>query len=117
MFHVDKYLLKEYDQQRYNCWHFACEVWAELTGNKLNPYLPVDWFANLLDQYATDASISFSRLEQPESPCLVLLRRARVVPHVGVYYSGRILHLGEKGASYVPLHHLTALYPKVEYYK
>lgn len=77
MFSVDNYLPRRFDMQSYNCWHMTVDAWKDLTGQEL-----------------TSRQLgNFTELPAPRSPCIALMQRANEVPHVGVFYQGRILHL------------------------
>ena len=96
-FSVDPYLARKYVEGRYTCSEFARDVWLDLTGEDIGERL------RLLHVAATDRRIraddyrAFSRLREPSSPCIALLRRPRTVPHMGVYLRRRILHLNGLG--------------------
>lgn len=116
-FAVENFLLKEYDKRNYNCWHFACDVWSALTGQVLSP-AKVDSCipTTQLHERALSIAGNFVTLQQPQSPCFVLMLRKRLEPHVGVYIRGNILHLNERGAFYAPADSVTAIYPTVTYH-
>jgi len=116
-FTVDKYLKKTFNLKTYNCWHFAREVWQELTGDELmdltpeNPSKTSCWLA------VTYAEPRFLAIPGPESPCLVLMQRAEDIPHIGVYYKDKILHLRPQGVVWQQSILATAGFSKVFYYK
>ena len=114
-FSVEKYLFDTFDLHNRNCWHFACDVWADLTGLRLHSSIE-DFHLSALQGYALKQSRCLRPIAAPCSPCLVLMQRERIQPHVGVYVGGKLLHLKESGAAYVDLQHVTALYPKVSFY-
>lgn len=124
---VDKYLSKVFSVRHYTCFDFAREVWLELTGidlGKQTPDQPLVSHGQVtaiqVQEYNTRAlqvANTLTRLESPEDPCLVLLQRARLEPHIGVFYNGRVLHLSRSGAYYMPLSQITPGYPSVSYYR
>lgn len=91
-FETDKYLDRQFSWESYNCWHFARDVWKELSGDELRAASP------------EQAQSAYRQIHQAVSPCLVLFQGVAPIPHVGVYYQGRVLHLREDGARYQPLH-------------
>lgn len=104
---TDTYLMKRFNKDTYNCWHFVHEVWRDLTGTDLStPNPSVESIAPHMQQ-----------IDIPESPCIVLMLRARCTPHVGVYYKGRVLHMNARGAEYGALDSVTASFPTVRFYK
>lgn len=113
---INKYLLKTYDRVNYNCWSFAQEVWAELTGVDLGNQTPEVRTPQAYTEKAERFSASLQRLAAPVSPCLVLFQRANAEPHVGVFYKGNVLHLREQGAQYRPLSQVASTYPQISFY-
>lgn len=57
------------------------------------------------------------RLKSPVSPCFVLMQRSQTIPHIGVYWKGRVLHLNDKGAQYQPLNIARGYFPLIRFYK
>lgn len=101
---VDKYLSKRFHLQHYNCWHFVRDVWYELSGVMLYDYTPDRVTKYEMQLAAEDASHRFMRIETPgTSPLIVLMKRNRDVPHIGVLYNGKVLHLRPEGAVYQPM--------------
>jgi hypothetical protein len=115
-FSVEKYLFDTFNLHDRNCWHFACDVWADLTGKRLHASIE-DFHLGALHGYALRQSEHLKQIPAPKSPCLVLMQRQRIQPHVGVYVNGKLLHLKESGAAYVDLQHVTALYPTTSFYQ
>lgn len=115
-FTTDTYLGKCYSHT-YTCWDFACEVWTALTGKSLPiGHVDVSRPSAELHALAKQYAPAMSRLEAPRSPCVVLLQRKRINPHVGIYYQGKVLHLNPSGAVYESLHSVCARYTEVSYY-
>jgi cell wall-associated NlpC family hydrolase len=116
---IDKWLSKKFVAGRdgYNCWAFARDVWQELTGKDLGNQTPVSSTLQDYNLSAEQFSLELQRLDRPVDPCLVLMQRPRLSPHVGVYFKGKILHLNQSGAFYVPLEQTILSYRTVSYYK
>lgn len=115
---VDSYLARRFDLATQNCWHLARDAWLELTGVDLGDRTPETISAaTLMQRFDSDVPV-FEKLAKPVDPCLVLMRRPGLVPHVGVFYRGRILQMTRKrGACFEPLHHATAGFTDVGFYK
>lgn len=114
---VDSYLAWRFDRERRHCWHLARAAWLELTGQDIGAGEPEGTaYATLACKFAAGAP-GFRALDRPSDPCLVLMRRPRVVPHVGVYYRGRVLQLRERGASYMALGPATAGFQEIGFYR
>lgn len=99
---IDHYLDKKYVKGKYNCAHFAAEVWYDLTGKDIKPFL-----VGILPDSGSVARHSliknFTRLKSPVSPCLVLLTHKIMQPHAGVFLFNRVLHLTEAGVRFATL--------------
>jgi len=116
MFEVDRYLGKKFHLRDYNCWHFVRDVWFELTGDMLYDYTPDKLNRHELDLAAEDATHRFVALERPVSHTIVLMKRARDTPHIGVMYKGKVLHLRPEGAMYQPLDVASVGFSKILFY-
>ena len=106
---VDRYLSRR-QAPGYDCLAFARDVWAGLTGEDLRGRL------DILHPDPRRLRV-FERLSAPVDPCLVLMRRPRSQPHVGVYVRGRVLHLDAGGAKHVPLELVALSFLRVEFYR
>lgn len=116
-FRVDPYLQKTLNTRTYNCWNFVQEVWRDLTGVDLGNQTPSDHSIESYKKTAVAFSATLEKISEVQDPCIVLMLRDRVQPHIGVYYNGRLLHLNARGAEYRPVDQVTASYTSVQYYK
>lgn len=76
----------------YDCLDFACEVWKYLVENDNR----LEQFRDLRSknvQLLPSIIKQFIKLENPLSPCIVVMHRPGENPHIGIYYDNRILHL------------------------
>lgn len=98
-FSVDPYLSARYVDDRYECRHFVRDIWKDITGEDI-----ADRLGSIFDPSARSIPVSevkaFRKLDGPESPCIVLLRRSGDRPHMGVFLRRRVLHLDEAGAHF-----------------
>jgi hypothetical protein len=115
-FSTEPYLAWEFDMRTANCWHFAREVWRELTGVLLVDHTPDSLRPEEMTFSAVRQATALRRVALPCEPCLVLMQRLRIEPHVGVYIGRRVLHCTRFGAAYQPLDHVTVGYPTVTFY-
>lgn len=114
---IDRFLPRVYDPANYNCAHFVCEVWEAETGQPIGEAL-AGFLAPRSARVADMRQRSkFTRLERPKSPCLVLMDRPKLAPHVGMYLRGKVLHIQEKGVQYMPLPIATYGYKSVRFYE
>jgi hypothetical protein len=98
--YLDDYVDRVFDLRRYNCWHFARDVWRDTTGVDLGDLTPTQLAPGRLAETATvhAASARFRRVAPPRvEPCLVLAERPRWMPHIGVLLRGRVLNLSRDG--------------------
>lgn len=119
MFQVDRYLAKKFRLDSYNCWHFVRDVWFELTGALLYDYTPTKVNRDELYLAASDATHHFvldASAKHSKLPSIVLMKRGREVPHIGVMYNGKVLHLRPEGAMYQPLDVASVGFDKVLFY-
>jgi hypothetical protein len=117
MIRVDHFLDRVPGPQ-YKCWDFVRECWLASFGVDLGDKLK--GLSAALDSRRVRASEvkGFTKLAKPVSPCFVIFQRPRNVPHIGIWYEGRVLHLqGGQSAQYVPLRDIKRLiYTKVTFY-
>lgn len=101
MFSIDDYLQRKFDMKSYNCWHMAKEAWQELTSEVLQ---------------SRDIG-NFVRLTKPQAPCFVLMQKKNAVPHVGIFYNGKVLHLHPvRNACYEPVFLASIGFHETDYY-
>lgn len=116
-FSTDRWLHARQRPNEYNCFDFTRDVWLDLTGEDIGDRLQILHRA-IPDRRATKADIAaFNRLDGPQSPSLVMMRRPRAVPHIGVFLRGRILHLRQRGAVFEPPFYATLGFKTVGYYR
>lgn len=101
---LDKYFGRRYDSRRYNCAHFVCEVWSDLKGDQFAIALH-GLLCPVSDRRAIAGELRrIQFLKRAESPCVAYMQSRLKPPHVGVWISGRVLHLTETaGVQYQPI--------------
>jgi len=104
---IDRYLQRNFKLRGYNCWSLVREFWQDTQGVDLGPVIG----------FNDSKKLEYVKLEKPESPCIVLLLNPRQIPHVGVYWKGKVLHIKQSGAQYVPLNVASFGFKEVEFYK
>jgi hypothetical protein len=115
-FRVDKYLHKEFHPVKYNCFDMVREAWQELTGIDLGSQTPSPESGEAYETRALKVANTLRALPRREDPCIVLMRRKRFEPHVGIFYNGRILHMNSRGAEYREFDQVTAIYSQIDLY-
>jgi hypothetical protein len=108
-FSVDPYLSRVYDPVRYDCWCLLREAWLELTGFDIGARPPAPAAALAIWRH-------FDRLPAAASPSIALMRRPRIVSHVGLFWRGRVLHIQPDGARYEMLESASLGFTEVGFY-
>lgn len=91
---LDCFFNKQYNERNYNCLHFIADIWKHLTGKDV-------YF--IINEMMNNSKISISNIQnfkvlsEPETPCIVVMRRANCTPHVGIYIDRKIIHITEQG--------------------
>ncbi|WP_033853024.1 hypothetical protein [Acinetobacter baumannii] len=115
----DHLLDKQYDEEHYNCVHFAHEVAMDLydidRGEALEFFMkPVKEKVFLPSRLKL-----LNPLPMPKEGCIVAFhsRYRNKPPHVGLFRLGRILHLQESGVSWMPIQVVQAFgFNRVSFY-
>lgn len=112
----DDLFFKTYNEKTYNCAHFCVDVWLHLTGvdisKKMEGFL----------MPAKEATIQLSDrnnfvvIDEPVSPCLVLMRGGNNESHIGVYFNNRIIHIKKKCVENLLPEIIFLGYKKIGYY-
>ena len=95
---MNQFFDKRYHPTNYNCGHFVSELWQYLTGENIDEIITA-FNSQSIDCYRPYHS-RFNRIRSPIPNCLVLMRDNTLVPHVGVFYDSRVLHLTPNGVRY-----------------
>jgi hypothetical protein len=111
---IDRHLAARWSPA-YDCLAFAADIWRDATGEDLRGRL--DGLFTRERVPAPRHFRAFERLAAPASPCLVLMRRPRAEPHLGVFLRGRVAHLTGRGAVWLPLNLACFGYPRVEFFR
>lgn len=111
-----KYTSKQYDDDNYDCLHFACELYNELTGISVDDGVFTQC-QNTGKRIVNPTMLRrYQPLQSPKSPCFVVMHRVDKRTHAGVYIDGCIVHLTKNGLQYLPPHLLATNYPVIHYY-
>jgi hypothetical protein len=115
---IDQYLSKKHDMKEYNCWDFIREVWLDITGTDIGHRTPVSVSREEMKERFRKEEKEFKRLPEKKDPCIVLMLRSNMLPHVGIYVRGRVLHLPEKSYTrFEPLAQATFGFKEVRFYE
>lgn len=104
-----------YDDKTYNCLHFACDFYKELTGN--DPCLFVDGLLTDKDHRRVNSSAlsAFSPTPTPKDGAWAVMHGVDV--HIGIYQNGLIHHLTENGRHATPPHIAQLNHGRITYYE
>lgn len=114
---VDEYFSRRFVEDEYECVHLTRDVWLDLTGENLEVRLKA------LRERSSERRIhvsdvkGFVKLSSPEDPCIVLMRRPKTHPHMGVYLRGRVLHLTDRGVYFCRPEVVRLVYPEMDFYR
>lgn len=114
MIDLSKYHAVTYDDKRYNCLHFAVDIYKDITGNDMGLF--VDELMTDKDHRTINPSKlkNFTQIPTPVSPCLAIMRGQAV--HAGIFYQNTIIHLTDGGIYSTPPHIAQVQYGNVSYY-
>jgi hypothetical protein len=104
-----------YHASKYNCAHFVCDVWKGETGQDISQTMHGVLFAPRDRKLKLGDVHKVTVLKEPVSLCLVLMRN-KWESHVGVWLRGKVLHLVQCGAQYVPLEVARVGFTKVRFF-
>lgn len=112
-----RFFNRKYDFNHYNCVHFVVEIWQELTGDDIAPYLNGFMQNNGVKKGNITKLKQFVRLSEPKSPCVVLFQNKHQESHIGVFIGNKIIHIQEeRGVQYQPLSVVKIGFNRVSFY-
>ena len=113
---IDKYLDRVYNERNYNCAHFVCEVWNDITGQDISILLA--GFLRAPSKRWLDAHklARLTPLDAPETLAIALFQSCKRDAHVGIWLDGKILHIGEKGVELTCIELLRISFNQVRFY-
>ena len=115
MLDLSKYSDVKYDALRYNCLHFTCDVYYDITSIVLQPLVNDLCTERVQRRVYPEKLRQFVLIDVPKTPCIAVMR-SPVSVHCGVYVNGAIVHLDETGIKSQPPHIAKHQYQSVKYY-
>ncbi|MFW1673156.1 hypothetical protein ACG9H4_04140 [Acinetobacter baumannii] len=99
----DHLLDKQYDEENYNCVHFAHEAALDLYGIDRAEALELFMQPKGKITFLPSRLKLLNPLPMPKEGCIVAFhpRQRNKPPHVGLFRLGRVLHLMEGGVTYL----------------
>jgi len=107
---------KSHDAQNYHCGHFLLDAWMFITKQDISCaigglLLPLDQ----CNMKGCDLT-KLKWIDEPEDPCIMSMRNARGLGHVGIYVKGKMLHLAQHYPCIIPLEQVMTHYRGLRYY-
>lgn len=115
----DHLLDKQYDEEQYNCVHFAHEAAMDLYGIDRSEALDLFMQPKGKITFLPSRLKLLNPLPMPKEGCIVAFhpRQRNKPPHVGLFRLGRVLHLMEGGITYLAEDVIRAMgFSRVSYY-
>ncbi|WP_337081272.1 hypothetical protein [Acinetobacter pittii] len=115
----DHLLDKQYDEEQYNCVHFAHEAAMDLYGIDRREALDLFMQPKGKITFLPSRLKLLNPLPMPKEGCIVAFhpRQRNKPPHVGLFRLGRVLHLMEGGVTYLAEDVIRAMgFSRVSYY-
>jgi len=115
----DHLLDKQYDEEQYNCVHFAHEAAIDLYGIDRSEALVLFMQPKGKITFLPSRLKLLNPLPMPKEGCIVAFhpRQRNKPPHVGLFRLGRVLHLMEGGVTYLAEDVIRAMgFSRVSYY-
>ncbi|WP_375553680.1 hypothetical protein [Acinetobacter baumannii] len=115
----DHLLDKQYDDEHYNCVHFAHEAALDLYGIDRSEALELFMQPKDKITFLPSRLKLLNPLPMPKEGCIVAFhpRQRNKPPHVGLFRLGRVLHLMEGGVTYLAEDVIKAMgFSRVSYY-
>ena len=114
MLDLAKYRNKRYDDDDYNCLHFAVDIYRDITGKDMGVYVGELLTGRKKRKINTNKLKEFDQLKTPCDPCLAIMHGAEL--HTGIYHQDKIIHLTESGAQCIPPHIAELKHGRITYY-
>lgn len=111
----DKYRDVKHDDLDYNCLHFVCDVYQDLTGIDLSPDV-LELRAPLMHRRVCPDKLSYFILRAAPIDSYIAVMRNPNNVHCGIFLNGHIVHLDKDGIKSQPPHIAQRQYQTVKYY-
>lgn len=107
--------MSKFDYYDNNCWHYVVDLWEEITGKRLEVthQLSSRTYPGLCKLFMQNLPIlekGFNKWSEPKEPSICVITQGYRMPHVGVYFNGKVHHVSAFGKSAVTLEELLRYY-------
>lgn len=96
----DRYLGLVFHREEFTCWDLIRRAWLDVTGFDIGDRTPHPATPAAMRARFDAEESDFILLAGPVTPCIVLMRQRLAVPHVGLFWRGRVLHMRPAGVRY-----------------
>lgn len=115
---IDHLLNRHYDPENYHCVHYVIEAAKDIFGlDYSESFIGLTGSLHETLKTSRNTVIKNRKLEKPIDGSIVLMTNQNQSSHVGLFYCGRVLHLTEAGAHFLPLITLNRFYKRKRYYE
>lgn len=114
MIDLAKYQTKRYDDDHYNCLHFAVDIYRDITGCDMGLYVDDLMTGRSKRKINTEKLKNFEPIDIPRDPCLAVMHGAEL--HSGIYHQGVIIHFNINGIHCNPPHIAEIKYGRMTYH-
>lgn len=114
MLDLSDYDNKQYNDNDYNCLHFAVDVYKDITGKDMGVYVGELMTGRKKRKVCAEKLKDFKQLDSPTDPCLALMHGKEL--HAGIYHQAKIIHITETGVQCVPPHIAELRHGRIKYY-
>lgn len=113
-FDINKYAQAQYDDDDYNCLHFAVDAYRDITGIDMELYVS-ELMTGRDKRKVNPAKLrDFDQLTNPVDPCLALMHGPEL--HCGIYHQNKIIHFNDRGVQAQPPHIAEIQHGRIKYY-
>ena len=105
-------LSREYHPDKFNCGHFFLWAWNKLFPDKAFAIPGGDQGFGLLS-----VKSNFKMVSKLEKYGVVTMHHRSFVPHIGIFFKGKVLHIRQNGVEYQPLSVVRIGYQEIRFYE
>ena len=113
-FKLKKYISKRYDDETYNCLHFAVDAYRDISGRDMGLYVSELMTGRAKRRVIVSKLKEFKPIAIPIEPCLAVMHGAEL--HIGIYHKGKIIHFNEQGVQAQPPYIAEINHGRIKYY-
>tara|TARA_R110000850_G_scaffold275141_2_gene413776 strand:+ start:539 stop:898 length:360 start_codon:yes stop_codon:yes gene_type:complete len=113
-FKLKKYDSKRYDDEIYNCLHFAVDAYHDISGHDMGLYVSELMTGRDKRRVIVRKLKEFKPIINPINTCLAVMHGAEL--HIGIYHDGKIIHFNEQGVQAQPPYIAEINHGRIKYY-